>query len=108
MLTMMMMMMMMLLMVMMMMMSAATVLGSSVATENYPPGTFRGVFGWLEGVWGMVGFQTGEHSVVNFAQRGTDKTFLSNLHPLRCQSADGPSRAAVLHRSKSWINIIGV
>ena len=34
-----------------MMMSAATVLGSSVATENYPPelGTFRGVFGgWLD------------------------------------------------------------
>ena len=92
---------------MMMMMSAATVLGSSVATENYPPGTFRGVFGWLGGVW-MVGFQTGEHSVVNFAQRGTDKTFLSNLHLLRCQSADGPGRAAVLYRSKSWINIIGV
>ena len=46
--------MMMMVMVMMMMMSAATVLGSSVATENYPPelGTFRGVFGgWLGGVW---------------------------------------------------------
>ena len=100
-------MMMMMVMVMMIMMSAATVLGSSVATENYPPGTFRGVFGWLEGVLG-VGFQTGEHSVVNFAQRGTDKTFLSNLHPLRCHSADGPGRAAVLYRSKSLIKIIGV